>query len=628
MLSLELLTDLKHRTRLRQEVRVKIGNASDFAWTSSPDLGGINLSWWWDPKSSDSFSFPIDYPETTGKHVLNIDLVNEHNYWFRQITGSHFRAVVDVDRAGATPWAEFQEICCKLSAFLPRRYPAVDSNSWKKTLLVETRRLDHLGFVIRNTIQKMGEGWGHVIACSSENRRQIVEICRHIDDGIEIVVLERGIASDNDYNNLCLGADIWRRLNCRKVLVYQADTIIMRPFDDRFLEYDYIGASWAPGPHLDNIRRTYRIEDELLHGNGGLSLRSVDLMLQALRDNVFRERFLDVALGDRLERVPEDLYFALYACRHGRYPMVSREFSIEPSAGHKESLDDDDAPFGYHKVYNFPDYRRHLCRSFAIRDDDSLRARLVNLAAFDEDDYVVRRGPGDGRRVDISVIVTLYNYEEYIDRCLRSVLRQTCGSVEIVVVNDNSGDGSLDIARTYLDGELPVTLIDKRLNTGVMHSRNLGISHARGDYVFILDADDELQDRCLERHLESMSATGCVAAYAIIDCHDAQGRCVDTVSDRAYDFDALLVENYIGAMALFNRRELLRLGMYDTGLLRHGPGYEDWDLWLRIGQQGGRVLFIDERLSRYRVKPDGLAAFTSQMFHAETAAYLRKKYGR
>ncbi len=72
----------------------------------------------------------------------------------------------------------------------------------------------------------------------------------------------------------------------------------------------------------------------------------------------------------------------------------------------------------------------------------------------------------------------------------------------------------------------------------------------------------------------------------------------------------------------------MRLGMYDTGLLRHGPGYEDWELWLRIGCHGGRVLFIDECLSRYHVKPDGLAAFTSQLFHDETAAYLRKKYGR
>src|SRR6202011_4627983 len=96
----------------------------------------------------------------------------------------------------------------------------------------------------------------------------------------------------------------------------------------------------------------------------------------------------------------------------------------------------------------------------------------------------------------VSVVVSLYNYAEYVEECLRSVelaARQVSEGVEIVVVDDDSTDASAAVAsRVLADSELPACLLRKTFNTGVCDTRNLGIESSRGEHIFILDADNLL----------------------------------------------------------------------------------------------------------------------------------------
>jgi glycosyltransferase involved in cell wall biosynthesis len=232
------------------------------------------------------------------------------------------------------------------------------------------------------------------------------------------------------------------------------------------------------------------------------------------------------------------------------------------------------------------------------------------------------------RPIAVSVIVTLYNYEGYIGKCIRSALEQTFPHLELIVVNDCSLDGSLEVARELLSAELPITIVDRKRNTGVAHPRNLGIELSRGEHVFILDADNYLLPECIEEHVSAMGGTDCVAAYAIVECIDDGGAPLHTMSDRAFDPTVLRKENYVDAMALFDRRSLMHLGCYDTGLLHYGPEYEDWELWLRIGSSGGAVRFIESVLSRYRVKNNSLNALVVALFHDAIVEHLQQKYDR
>lgn len=95
----------------------------------------------------------------------------------------------------------------------------------------------------------------------------------------------------------------------------------------------------------------------------------------------------------------------------------------------------------------------------------------------------------------ISIIIPLYNKEDYIRATLDSILSQTFQDFEVVVVNDGSTDNSLSVVGAYSDSRLKV--FDKA-NGGVSRARNFGFQQSKGEWVMFLDADDTIMPNCLE----------------------------------------------------------------------------------------------------------------------------------
>lgn len=95
----------------------------------------------------------------------------------------------------------------------------------------------------------------------------------------------------------------------------------------------------------------------------------------------------------------------------------------------------------------------------------------------------------------VSVIIPLYNKASFIEKTIYSVLEQTFTDYEIIVVNDGSTDHSRQIVESINSNR--ITIIDK-VNGGVSSARNLGIAHAKGEWIFFLDGDDTIQRNCLE----------------------------------------------------------------------------------------------------------------------------------
>lgn len=108
----------------------------------------------------------------------------------------------------------------------------------------------------------------------------------------------------------------------------------------------------------------------------------------------------------------------------------------------------------------------------------------------------------------ISVIIPVYNVKPYLERCLRSVLRQTYKDLEIIMVDDGSTDGSGELA-DGLAASSPCISVIHQNNQGLSGARNTGLRIASGEYVVFLDSDDEwLLDDGLEKLL-SDSPIGC-----------------------------------------------------------------------------------------------------------------------
>lgn len=92
----------------------------------------------------------------------------------------------------------------------------------------------------------------------------------------------------------------------------------------------------------------------------------------------------------------------------------------------------------------------------------------------------------------VSVVIPQYNVESYISRCLDSVLSQSYNDIEIIVVDDCSTDGSVDVVKQYRERHPDIRLIRHDRNLGPMMARRDGYEAATGDFIMFVDPDDTL----------------------------------------------------------------------------------------------------------------------------------------
>ena len=94
--------------------------------------------------------------------------------------------------------------------------------------------------------------------------------------------------------------------------------------------------------------------------------------------------------------------------------------------------------------------------------------------------------------VKYSIIVPVYNAEQFLERCIKSLIGQTYKNFEVIFINDGSSDTSGDILKKYCTSDKRLKLIE-RTNQGVSSARNEGIERAIGEYVIFVDADDYVE---------------------------------------------------------------------------------------------------------------------------------------
>jgi glycosyltransferase involved in cell wall biosynthesis len=99
---------------------------------------------------------------------------------------------------------------------------------------------------------------------------------------------------------------------------------------------------------------------------------------------------------------------------------------------------------------------------------------------------------------EISIVIPVYNTQDYLRECLDSVVAQTFADFEVICVNDGSTDGSLDILREYADRDKRFAVLTQK-NKGAGAARNYGMSKASGNYIIFLDSDDWFENALLEK---------------------------------------------------------------------------------------------------------------------------------
>lgn len=98
----------------------------------------------------------------------------------------------------------------------------------------------------------------------------------------------------------------------------------------------------------------------------------------------------------------------------------------------------------------------------------------------------------------VSVIIAAYNIEDYIKRCLDSVIKQTLIDIEIIVVNDGSDDNTLNIINDFAGKDNRINVVNKK-NQGLIEARKSGLEVANGEYILFVDGDDWIESDCLDK---------------------------------------------------------------------------------------------------------------------------------
>lgn len=107
----------------------------------------------------------------------------------------------------------------------------------------------------------------------------------------------------------------------------------------------------------------------------------------------------------------------------------------------------------------------------------------------------------------VSIIVPVYKVEEYIARCVESILAQTYQNMQIILVDDGSPDNSVQICQEYAKDDNRIEIV-RQENQGVSVARNNGIDHAAGEYICFVDSDDYIMPNYVSRLVESIESDG------------------------------------------------------------------------------------------------------------------------
>lgn len=188
----------------------------------------------------------------------------------------------------------------------------------------------------------------------------------------------------------------------------------------------------------------------------------------------------------------------------------------------------------------------------------------------------------------ISILTTCYNREKYLSQCIQSVLDGHYQDFELIIVDDQSTDSSLQIARSYAERDKRIRVIQNEQNLGDYPNRNKAASYAQGKYIKYLDADDMHGRFILDIMIDAMEMHPS-AGYGLFDYSENKPLFpISLTPEEAFE------AHYSGKFKIFNRSPIsaiIRKDIFDAvGGFSGQQHVGDFDLWHRLSSSHNTVL--------------------------------------
>lgn len=205
----------------------------------------------------------------------------------------------------------------------------------------------------------------------------------------------------------------------------------------------------------------------------------------------------------------------------------------------------------------------------------------------------------------VSIIITAYNVENYIEQSIKSALNQSLKDIEVVVVLDKPTDNTEAIVKSIKDDRLKIVENEKNIGAGL--SRRMGITQAKGDYIILLDGDDWLEPNFIEHLYQRAKEENADIVSGGVTIREENGYYeVQCVGDRVCE-GYEKVTRYWGLKTVFMNNRLIARHLFDKVLYCHRRYIEDTPTIIPMLWYANKVVYVDEVGYNYRVNPKSLS---------------------
>jgi glycosyltransferase involved in cell wall biosynthesis len=209
----------------------------------------------------------------------------------------------------------------------------------------------------------------------------------------------------------------------------------------------------------------------------------------------------------------------------------------------------------------------------------------------------------------VSILTPAYNSAAFIAETIESVLQQTWSDFELLIVDDGSSDGTLDVVRAFARRDARVKSFSSP-HGGAAVARNVAAQHAGGRFLALLDSDDVWEPLYLSSQLSLLHQhpeISIVSANVVSHGGPLDGTPFWPITSGTHELsthEPIAHENAISVFAVFRREIVDRIGGFDAAY----TGNEDYEFWLRAMNAGFRVLQNRALLGRYRRRPGSVSS--------------------
>ena len=187
----------------------------------------------------------------------------------------------------------------------------------------------------------------------------------------------------------------------------------------------------------------------------------------------------------------------------------------------------------------------------------------------------------------VSVVIPIYNYGVQFEKTLCSVFDSTYKNLEIIIVDDGSDDEYVKLKLESLEGHPNIKII-KQINSGPSSARNNGINNSNGEFILPLDADDMIYPDYIQSCVNILKNNKNISPVYCDTHHIGQTQGVEQRPE--WSMDRLIQGPFIVNCSMFHKKAFDDCEGYDNSL----KGWEDYDLWIRMGQKG----YIGKRIPK------------------------------